>query len=135
MMFPSLPPTENVIPIVVITGTSNKQTCDLHHFGCRNELLLARLACGSSVLLHLRKMGPDTLAAFFVLHNGSDGCWVGFIPREHSVGACGDSLDGVMVWIFEVFTPDHPNSHCRALYYRNYRYALAEKECCLDSLS
>ena len=84
--------------------------------------------CGCGVLLHLQKMGPDTLADFFVLRDGSDGCRVGFTPREHSVGACGDLLDSAKVGIFEVYTPDHPNSYCRALYHRNYGYALAEKE-------
>jgi hypothetical protein len=35
-------------------------------------------------------------------------------------------LDGVLVRLIEVFTPEHPNSYCRALYHRNRGYALAE---------
>ena len=128
MMFPSLPPPERVVPIVGIVATSNGRTCDVHRFGCGNDLLLSRPARGCGVLLRLRKTGPDSLAAHFVLCDGSDGCRVGFTPREHSVGARGDFLDGAMVRIFEVYTPDHPNSHCRALYHRNYGYALAEIE-------
>ena len=128
MMFPSLPLLEQVVPIVGIVATSNGRTCDVHRFGCGYALLLSRPACGCGVLLHLRKMGPDTLAAFFVLRDGSNGCRVGFTPQEHSVDDCEDSLDGEMVRIFEVYTPDHPNSHCHALYHRNYGYALAEIE-------
>ena len=100
MMYPSLPPPEQVVPIVGIVATSNGRTCDVHCFGCGNALLLSRPARGCGVLLRLRKMGPDTLAAFFVLCDGSDGCRVGFKPREHSVGAHGDSLDSAIVQIF-----------------------------------
>ncbi len=128
MMFSSLLPLEQVVPIVGIVATSNGQTCDVHRFGCGKEQLLARPAHSCGILLQLRKMGADTLAAFFVFHDGSDGCGVGFTPREYSVGALGESLDGAIVQIFEVNTPDHPNSHCHALYYRNYGYTLAEKE-------
>ena len=74
------------------------------------------------------EMGPDKLVAFFVLRDSSNGCLVGFTSQEHSVGACGDSLDGALVGIFEVYTLDHPNSHCHALYSRNYGYTLAKKE-------
>ena len=51
---------------------------------------------------------------------------MGFIPREHAVGARGQMLDGVVVRLFEVFTPEHPNSYCCMLYHRNRSYALAE---------
>ena len=78
MIFPLLPPREGVDPIVGIATTSNGQICDVHCFGCGNELLLARLACGCGILLQLRKVEPDMLAAFFVLCDGSDECWVGF---------------------------------------------------------
>ena len=126
MMFPSLPLPEQVVPIVGIVATSNGRTCDVHRFGCGNVLLLSRPARGCGVLLRLQKTGPDSLAAHFVLCDGSDGCRVGFTAQEHSVGARGDFLDGAVVWIFEVYTPDHPNSHYRALYHRSYGYALAE---------
>ena len=81
----------------------------------------------ADVVLHLRKTSaPDELAACFVKRDGSDGCRVGFTPWEHAVGARGSLLDGKLVRVFEVFTPEHPNSHCRALYHRNRGYALAE---------
>ena len=127
MMFPSLPPPEQVVPIVGIVATDNGRTCDKHRFGCGNSLLLARPARGCGILLRLRKTSaPDELAACFVKRDGSDGCRVGFTPREHAVGARGSLLDGKLVRVFEVFTPEHPNSHCRALYHRNRGYALAE---------
>ena len=127
MMFPSLPPPEQVVPIVGIVATDNGRTCAKHRFGCGNLLLLARTARGCGVLLRLRRTAsPDELAVYFVQRDGSDGCRVGFTPREHAVGARGNMLDGVLVRVFEVFTPEHPNSHCRALYHRNRGYALAE---------
>ena len=51
---------------------------------------------------------------------------MGFTSREHAVGTRGQRLDGVLVRLIEVFTPEHPNSYCRALYHRNRSYALAE---------
>ncbi len=58
----------------------------------------------------------------------NDGCRVGFsfTPQGHAVGAHGNMLNGVLVRVFEVYTPEHPNSHCRTLYHRNRGYALAE---------
>ena len=71
-------------------------------------------------------MAPHELAAYFVLCDRSDGCRVGFTPREHAVSTLGQMLDRVVVRLFEVFMPDHPNSYCRTLYHRNCSYALAE---------
>ena len=127
MMFPSLPPPERTVPIVGIIATSNGRTCNVHRFGCGNSLLLARPARGCGVLLRLKRtMVPNELAAYFVLRDGSDGCRVGFTSREHAVGTRGQMLDGVLVRLIEVFTPEHPNSYCRTLYHRNRGYPLAE---------
>ena len=49
-----------------------------------------------------------------------------FTPREHAVVARSQMLDGVVVRLFKVFMPEHPNSYCPALYHRNHGYALAE---------
>ena len=126
-MFPSLPPPGRVVPIVGIVVMNNCCTCERHRFGCGNLLLLARPACGGGVLLCLRRMpSPDKLAAYFVTWDRSNGCWVGFTPQEHAVGACGSILDGALVRVFEVFTPEHPNSHWCSLYHRNRGYALTE---------
>ena len=69
---------------------------------------------------------PDEITAYFVKRDGSDGCRVGFTPWEHAVGKRDSILDGALVRVFEVLTPEHPNSHCRAPHHRNCRYALAE---------
>lgn len=45
----------------------------------------------------------------------------GFTLREHAV-----ELDGVVVRLFEVNTPEHPNSPCCTLYHRNLSYTLTE---------
>ena len=127
MTFPLLPQPESVVPIVGIIATYNGRTCNVHRFGCRNVLLLARPACGCGVLLCLKQtMALHELATYFVLRDGSDECHVGFTPREHAVGARCQMLDGVVVRLFKVFTPEHPNSYCCELYHRNCSYALAE---------
>ena len=65
-------------------------------------------------------------AAYFVLLDGSNGCRVAFASREHVVGPQGCYLDGVVVRMIEVYTPDHPNRFCRALYHRNRGYGIAD---------
>ena len=51
---------------------------------------------------------------------------MGFTPREHAVGARGQMLCGVLVRLFVVFMPEHPNSYCHELYHRNLGYTLTE---------
>ena len=70
---------------------------------------------------HLRMNLPPNL--FF--RDASDDCRVGFTPREHAVGARSCSLDGALVRLLEAYTPEYPNSHSRALYHQNRRYAIA----------
>ena len=125
-MLPPLPPPKQLVPIVGIFATNNGRTCEEHRFGCGNVLLLGLPAHGCGVLLRLRKTSPNELAAYFVRHDGSDGCRVGFTPLEHAAGARGCFLDGTLVRLLEVYTPEHPNSHCRALFHRNRGYAMAE---------
>ena len=48
------------------------------------------------------------------------------MPWEQAVGAYGHLLDGVVVRVFKVYTPEHPNSYYRALFHRNRGYALAK---------
>ncbi len=89
--------------------------------------MLARPACSCGVLLHLKRTTAlHELAAYFVLRDGSDGCRVGFTPREHAVGTHGQILGGVVVRLFEGFMPEHPNSYCCVLHHRHRGYALAE---------
>ena len=51
---------------------------------------------------------------------------VGFTLREHAFGTCCQILDRVVVRLFKVFTPEHPNPNYQALYHRNCGYTLAE---------
>ena len=71
-------------------------------------------------------MVPNEFAPYFVLHDGSYGCWVGFTPREHAIGTHGQMLDGLVVRLFKVFMPEHPNLFCCALYHRNHGYTLTD---------
>ncbi len=90
-------------------------------------LLLARPAHGCDELLGLKQtLAPNKLAAYFALHDGSDGCCVGFTLREHAVGARGQMLDRVVVRLFRDFMPEHQNLNCHTLYHMNCGYALAE---------
>ena len=125
-MFAPLPPPERIVPIVGIVATNNGRTCQNHHFGCGNALLMSLPANGCGVLLRLRKTLCGDLVAYVVLPDGSDGCRVAFAPREQAAGPRGCFLDGVVVRMIEVYTPDHPNRFCRALYHRNHSYGIVE---------
>ena len=122
-MLPSLPPREQLVPIVGFIATNNGRTCQEHCFGCGNMLLLGMPAHCCGVLLRLWKTSPNKLAACFVRHDGSDSCRVGFALPEHAVGARGCSLDGALVRLLEVYTPEHPNSHCHAPHPHKCGYA------------
>ena len=125
-MFAPLPPPERIVPIVGIVTTNNVRTSQYHHFGCGNALLMSLPANGCGVLLHLKKTPCGNLVAYFVLPDGSNGCRVAFASREHAVGLRGCVLDGVVVRMTEVYTPDHPNRFCHALYHQNCSYGIAE---------
>ena len=126
MILPPLPSPEMVVPIVGIIATNNGRTCDVHRFGCGNDLVLARPVHGCGLLLCLRKTAPAEISAFLVLKDGSDGCKVGFKSQKQVVGAWGQLLDGAVVRVIEVYTPEHPNSYCCALFHTNHGYALAK---------
>ena len=51
---------------------------------------------------------PNQLTANMVSDDGSDGCRVGFFSRELTVGVMGCSLDGALVRLLKVYTPEHP---------------------------
>ena len=125
-MFAPLPPPERLVPIVGIVATNNGSTCSNHLCGCGNALLMSLPANGCGVLLHLKKTPCGDLAAYFVLPDGSDGCRVAFASREHAIDPQGSHLDGVVVWMIEVYTPDHPNRFCRALYHWHCGYGIVE---------
>ena len=78
------------------------------------------------MLLSLKKTPSSNLAAYFLLSDGSDACNVGFDKREHDIGTQGCFLDGVVVRMLEVHTPEHRNRYCCLLYHCNRGYSLAE---------
>jgi hypothetical protein len=57
--------------------------------------------------------------------DGSDGCRIGFLAREYAARENGRRLDGVIVQITEVFTPDHDNHYMQCLYHHNHGYVYA----------
>ena len=58
--------------------------------------------------------------------DGTDGCRVRFAAREYAAGNTAAKLDGAILRITDVVTPDCANSSMRALYHRNRGYAYAE---------
>ena len=125
-IFAPLPPSEWLVPIVGIVATNNLAHLPKSPLNCVNALLSRLLANGYGVPLHLKKTLCGDLAAYFVLPDRSDGCRVAFSPREHAVGPRVCFLDGVVVRMIEVYTPEHPNRFCCALYHRNRSYGMVE---------
>ena len=71
-MSPSLPPSEQVIPVLSVVTTDNVQACDEHCFGFGNMLRLAWNVHGFGGFLHLPRNGPDKLTTCFVLVDMKD---------------------------------------------------------------
>ncbi len=123
MMFPSFSPLEQVVPICWYCchiKWANMWCASLRLWEC-----VAFVKAGTWLWCFVvsPKNGTRHASSFFVLRDGSNGWQELFTPQEHSVGARGDSFDGAIVRIFEVYTPDRPNSYCRALY---HSFALAK---------
>lgn len=64
MRLPSLLQLEGLVPIMAIIATDSGITCDVHHFGCGNALLLEGTTHGSGRLLHLWEIAPYKMLAF-----------------------------------------------------------------------
>jgi hypothetical protein len=64
-------------------------------------------------------MVQNELACYTINIDGSDGCRIFFAAREYTAGENGHLLDGAVVEITEVFTPDHENRTMRRLYHNN----------------
>ncbi len=114
---------------VILVGflpNDNGRACALHPFGCGNSLVLETSSRGVGMRIRLRLVDKSHLAGYEVLADGSDGCRVCFATREYAVGACGQNLDGAVVFITEIVLPDDANSNKRALFHRNCGYAIAE---------
>ena len=71
-MFPSLPPSERVVPIDGIIHTSQGYPHDVHHFGCRTALLSVRTAHGFGGLLRRPGKGTGQTHDCFVFAVASD---------------------------------------------------------------
>ena len=74
-MFAPLPPPERIVPIVGIIATNNGRTCQNHHFGCGNALLMSLPANSGGVLLHLKKLCTATLQLILF-------CWMEVMVAE-----------------------------------------------------
>ena len=66
------------------------------------------------------------LAGYMVNDDGSDGCRVCFAAREYAVGVVGQRLDGASIWIKDMVLPDDEYASKRALFHRNWGYAITE---------
>ena len=96
---------------------------------CGNSLVLNREDCGVTLCLCLRMMVQNKIACYTINIDASDGCHVCFTTREYAAGENGHLLDGAVVKITEVFTPDHENHTMQCLYHHNCGYTYAIVVC------
>ena len=61
----------------------------MHPFGCGNSLVLNQEDYGVGMLPRLRMMVPNELLCYTINSDGSDGCRVCFVAREHAAGENG----------------------------------------------
>jgi hypothetical protein len=113
------------IVLVGFLPMDNGRTCEVHPFGCGNSLVLNREDYGVGIVLRLRLVVRDQLACYTIRNDGTDGCRVCFAAREYAAGENGQRLDGAIVRITDVFTPESENSSVRRLYHHNRGYAYA----------
>ena len=113
------------IVLVGFLPDGNGRSCELHPFGCGNSLVMNRDDYGVGMVLRLRMMVRDELARYTIQDNGADGCRVCFTSREFAAGENGRQLDGAIVRITHVFTPESINRSMRCLYHHNRGYAYA----------
>ena len=113
-MFAPLPPPEQLVPIVGIAATNTLAHLPTSLLWLWYALLRGLLAIGYGVLL----LFCSTRWKLWL-----QGC---FSPREHAVGPQGCFFDGVVVWIIDVYTADHPNRFYYSLYHHNCGYSMAE---------
>ena len=119
------PPPHLRIIIVGFIECSNGRTCESHPDGCGN-VVLERDDHGLGLLLRLRMIRKDELAAYAVKPDGSDGSRVAFAAKEYAAGDNCSRLNGAVVRLVDVFLPDNENRTARRLYHHNRGYAVAE---------
>ena len=65
------------------------------------------------------------MACYTICNDGTDGCLGCFAAQEYVAGENGQRLDGPIVCITDMFTPESENSSVRRLYHHNHGYAYA----------
>jgi hypothetical protein len=113
------------IVLVGFLPDGNGRSCDLHPYGCGNSLVLNRDDYGVGMVLWLLMFVINELACYTIRDEGSDGCRVCFTSREFAARENGHRLDGAIVHIAQMFTPESENRSMRRLYYHNRGYAYA----------
>ena len=113
---------------VVLVGflpLDHGRSCESHPCGCGNALIEEE---GDRVgrLIRLQLVEKTHLAGYEIKDDGMEGCRVCFAAREYVIGNSAGKLDGAILRIMAVFTPDCANSSMRALYHCNHGYAYAE---------
>jgi len=107
------------IVLVGFLECSNRWSCKLHPFGCRNSLVLNRDDWGVGAHLRLRMTNAvDKLAWYSIGSDGSDGCRVGFTAREYAAGGKDRG------WT-ELSLRDSKNRSMHRLYHPNRGYVYA----------
>ena len=64
----------------------------------------------------------DELACYIIGRDGFDHCHVGFTAREYAARDNRPWLDGAIIEIMTVFTPDSENRSMCRLYHHNHGY-------------
>ena len=113
------------IVLVGFLPDGNGRSCDLHPFGCGNSVVLNWDDYGVGTVIRLCMFVSDELACYTIRNDGSDGCRVCFTSCEFAAGENGRRLDGAIVRIAQMFTPESKNRSMRHLYYHNCGYAYA----------
>ena len=103
MISVTFPPPQLHIIIVGLIESNNGRQCNVHPDGCGNSLVLERADNGVGMELRLRMKVPNELACYTIRRDGTDGCRVSFAAKEYAEGEKGAKLDGVIVWIVDVF--------------------------------
>ena len=76
--------------------------------------------------LHLRMTAPHEFSCYTINGDGTDGCRVCFVAKEVLAVRNAAPLNGVVVCVVDVFTPDHENRSVRQLFHHNHRYTYGQ---------
>ena len=113
------------IVLVGFLPDGHGRSYEMHPYGCGNALFESA-GNGVGRLVHLRLVEETHLACYDVRDDGTDGCRVCFTAREYATGANARQLDGLLLWITQIFLSDSENSSMRMLYHRNCGYTYAK---------